>query len=413
MKEDTLISIAVAVYGVEQYIDTCLKSLINQSYKNIEIIVVNDGSKDGAPEICEKFAAQDHRVKVIHKKNGGLVSARKAGAASAKGDYITFVDGDDWVKENHIESFAKHLRNKTDLVVTGYTRDFLGKRKVLQNHLPPGRYSKKEIYEEIIPKAIFNGLFFQHGISTYLWNKLFKTKKVIEYLDKVNNKIVMGEDSAVTYPYILNSEEMFISDSSTYIYRQRADSIIKNIPMIDTEYYRLSLLFQHLHKAIIAMPERMNLSIQIKNYFYALLIIRSGGVLNFKDRKGFYLPYNNVKVRQKIIIYNSGSFGQHLYSSLEDLKQFQIIAWVDEDYDESVRAGIPITKISLLENLAFDHILIASVDMQQSKEISDKLQNNKVPESKIKILNIIPNEINDAIKKIGFSLDDYTYENEK
>ena len=126
------------------------------------------------------------------------------------------------------------------------------------------------------------------------------------------------------------------------------------------------------------------------------------------------MPYNNVQARQKIIIYNSGSFGQHLYSSLEGLKQFQIIAWVDEDYDESVRAGIPITKISLLErSCKFDHILIASVDMQQSKEISDKLQDNKVPESKIKILNIIPDEIDDAIKKIGFSLDDYAYENEK
>ena len=107
MKEDTLISIAVAVYGVEKYIDQCLKSLINQSYTNIEIIVVNDGSTDGAPEICEKFAALDPRVRVIHKENGGLVSARKVGAASAVGDYITFVDGDDWVKKNHIESFAK------------------------------------------------------------------------------------------------------------------------------------------------------------------------------------------------------------------------------------------------------------------------------------------------------------------
>ena len=156
---------------------TCLKSLIKQSYKNIEIIVVNDGSKDGAPEICEKFAAQDPRVKVIHKKNGGLVSARKAGAASAKGDYITFVDGDDWVKENHIESFAKHLRNKTDLVVTGYTRDFLGKRKVLQNHLPPGRYSQKEIYEEIIPKAIFNGLFFQSWHFNIFVEQTIQNKK--------------------------------------------------------------------------------------------------------------------------------------------------------------------------------------------------------------------------------------------
>jgi glycosyltransferase involved in cell wall biosynthesis len=411
MKEDTLISIAVAVFGVEKYINQCLKSLINQSYKNIEIIVVNDGSIDGAPDICNKFAAQDSRVKVIHKKNGGLVSARKAGAASAKGEYITFVDGDDWVRNNHIESFVKHLHQNTDLVITGYTRDFLGKKKVLQNNLPAGKYPKKEIINKILPKAIYNGLFFQHGISTYLWNKLFKTSKIKKCIKNVNNSIVMGEDSCVTYPYIAASKEIVIAKSSTYIYRQRADSIIKSVPSINKEYTQLSLLFQHLQKNML-MPENLNLSLQIKNYFYALLLIRSGGILNSNTEKGFYLPFSGIRDNEKIVIYNSGSFGQHFYSALDALGKFKIVAWVDEDYDESIRAGIPITKINSLKNLHFDHILIASVDLEQSKKISIKLQNNGVSESKIKILSIVPKEINNAIRDIGFSLKDYSYKND-
>ena len=412
MKEDTLISIAVAVYGVEKYINHCLKSLIKQSYKNIEIIVVNDGSKDGAPEICEKFAAQDPRVKVIHKKNGGLVSARKAGAASAKGDYITFVDGDDWVKNNHIESFVKHLHQNTDLVITGYTRDFLGKKKVLRNNLPAGRYSKKEIINKVLPKAIYNGSFFQHGISTYLWNKLFKTNKLRKCMKSVNNSIVMGEDSSVTYPYLVASQEIVIAASSTYIYRQRADSIIKSVPSIDKEYSQLSLLFQHLQKNMV-IHENLNLSFQIKNYFYALLLIRSGGILKSNKGKGFYLPFSGIQDNEKIVIYNSGSFGQHLYSALDALDKFKIVGWVDEDYDESIRAGIPITKINSLKNLYFDHILIASVDIKQSRKISIKLQNNEVCESKIKILSIVPKEIDNAIHDLGFSLKDYSYKNDK
>ena len=161
------------------------------------------------------------------------------------------------------------------------------------------------------------------------------------------------------------------------------------------------------------MHENLNLSLQIKNYFYALLLIRSGGVLNSNKEKGFYLPFSGIQENEKIVIYNSGSFGQHLYSALDALDKFKIIAWVDEDYDESIRAGIPITKINSLKNLYFDHILIASVDIKQSRKISIKLQNNGVCGSIIKILSIVPKEIDKAILDIGFSLKDYSYKNDK
>lgn len=93
-----LVSIIVPIYGVEEYLNKCINSIINQTYKNLEIILVDDGSPDKCPEICDAFEKKDDRIKVIHKKNGGLSDARNAGLDIAHGDYFVFVDSDDWLK---------------------------------------------------------------------------------------------------------------------------------------------------------------------------------------------------------------------------------------------------------------------------------------------------------------------------
>lgn len=94
-----LISVIVPIYKVEQYLDECVQSIRNQTYTNLEIILVDDGSPDNCPEMCDNYARQDSRIKVIHKKNGGLCSARNAAISIAKGDYIGFVDGEDYISD--------------------------------------------------------------------------------------------------------------------------------------------------------------------------------------------------------------------------------------------------------------------------------------------------------------------------
>ena len=98
MTQETMLSVIIPVYNVEEYLAKCVDSILNQTYKNLEVILVNDGSKDGSGSICDAFAQKDPRVRVIHKENGGLSSARNAGIEAAKGEYITFVDSDDWIE---------------------------------------------------------------------------------------------------------------------------------------------------------------------------------------------------------------------------------------------------------------------------------------------------------------------------
>ena len=121
--EEDLITIVIPIYKVENYLDKCVKSVINQTYKNLEIILVDDGSPDNCPKKCDEYEKKDTRIKVIHKENGGLSDARNAGIDIAKGKYITFIDSDDYIDSDYVETYYNKIKNcNYDVVVGGYKR---------------------------------------------------------------------------------------------------------------------------------------------------------------------------------------------------------------------------------------------------------------------------------------------------
>ena len=130
-----LISVIVPCYNVEKYLKKCVESIVNQSYQNLEIILVDDGATDGTPALCDELAKTDDRIKVLHKVNGGLSDARNAGFATASGKYVAFFDSDDWVEPDTIKiAYDKITANNSDLVVWGYVADFVdGDERVLNS----------------------------------------------------------------------------------------------------------------------------------------------------------------------------------------------------------------------------------------------------------------------------------------
>ena len=142
-----LVSIIIPVYNSEAFLDRCIQSVINQSYKNLEIILVNDGSPDSSKQICDNYAAIDNRIKVIHKNNGGLVSSRKAGLKLSTGDYVLYIDGDDWIELNLIEHYIDQvLKFNADVVVSSHMVNLEGRTDTLKNSLPTGVYEKINLY---------------------------------------------------------------------------------------------------------------------------------------------------------------------------------------------------------------------------------------------------------------------------
>ena len=406
MKQDNaLISIIVPIYNIEQYISQCIESLMNQTYKNIEIILVDDGSPDQCPEICDKYAEKDARIKVIHKKNGGLVSARKAGLEQASGAYIGYVDGDDWVEpELYQVLYNAALESKADIIVTGHKRNFLGTTVSIDNTIAGGIYKGKTLEQEIYPRMLYSGLFFQHGISTYVWNKLFKRELLIRNQMQVDDRIFVGEDAACTYPCLLEAESVHIIESNLYHYRQRANSMLKNRDNIFLEYEKLRILYNCLKRRFFESKHYELLLPQLNLFLLSLALIRSGGMLQFSDGLAIF-PFKNVEPGNRIVIYSSGTFGQHLFGQMKATDYCEVVLWIDQDYQESKALGLPVSSPEEILSVEYDHVIIASIDETVTRVIKEQLTSIGVPESKLSEINIDVDFTTQILSDLGFEVD--------
>ena len=226
MKEKKLLySIVVPIYNVEEFLKECIESLINQIYTNIEIILVDDGSPDGSPKMCDDYAKLDKRIRVVHKKNGGLVSARKAGAEVATGDYLICVDGDDYVTTDMVEKFNNIISEyKCDVACCSY---FVGDVNNPYN-IPyaSGYYNKNDLVEKIYPSLIEDADC--NSFPNSLWAKVYKKDLYLQEQLSLDNTIKIGEDLACTKPIIAKADSMYLLNEPLYFYRINFNSMTKN-----------------------------------------------------------------------------------------------------------------------------------------------------------------------------------------
>lgn len=212
--EKPLISIIVPVYNVGPYIEKCIDSILSQSYKSIEVILVDDGSKDESGAICDNYVKRDSRVRVIHKKNGGVSSARNAGLEVIKGDYVSFVDGDDALKPDYIEKLYE------DIVRTGADISICGFRRFDES----GETTCSEAdFAGVVSSAEAMTLLLENKFYPAPWGKLFKKKVFKE--KRYNEHYTYGEDLDVIVRCL--GEKLVISldqANRSYMYRTRADS---------------------------------------------------------------------------------------------------------------------------------------------------------------------------------------------
>lgn len=396
------ISVIVPIYGIEKYLPKCIESILDQSFKDFELILVDDGSPDNCPEICDTYAEKDSRINVIHKVNGGLLSARKAGLEVANGDYISYVDGDDWVDKYYLDTLYKlAITNNADLTVTGHFREFNGKIETVKPS-NPGIYNEFEIKSSILPNAIFNGQFCEHGMTTYVWNKLFKKDILKSVLYDVHNDILMGEDAAITYSYLAISQSLVISKIPLYYYRQRHDSIVKSIEDPNKEYYRLGLLMNHLKTKLSDVLNDKVLTTQLNYYLYSQILVRSGGIIQINNGEELFNPFANVPKGAKIVVYSSGSFGQHILSTNLKTGYFKIVKWVDVDFHDLNIGDVSVEPISSVNEEDFDYLIIATINPSTHKLIKSELLLMGIHDDHIAQFKTEENTISDLIQKMGF-----------
>lgn len=375
-----LVSIIVPIYNSELFIDKCVQSIINQSYKNIEIILVNDGSTDTSKEMCNNYASIDNRIKVIHKTNGGLVSSRKTGLNLSTGEYILYVDGDDWIEEDLIKHYIEQaIKFDADVVISSHMENLEGRIEILKNTFPPGFYDKKKLISTIYPKMLYNGKFSQFGIFSYSWGKLYRRELLIKNQLVVTEGITIGEDALCFYPTLLDAETLVILEQPYYHYRQRADSLIKTLKAI--EISKIETIYTSLKKSFIDKGVLDIMLPQLQYYILSLLTVSTEGPIP-NDEINLY-PFDKVKPGDNLIICGSGTFGQHLYKKINTYKTYNVLSWIDEWHEYYSKLNLPIVGFENIKSFNYDYILIALIDEDISNETFSKLLEYGVDEKKI------------------------------
>ena len=209
------ISIIVPVYNAEQYLNKCVESLRNQTYQNLEILLVNDGSKDASGKLCDAYAKEDARIKAVHKENGGLISAWKKGVAESTGEYLSFVDSDDWVDLVMIEEMAEHLTgDKKEIVASDYVieRDN-GSSEYVWQQLPSGEYLREDIEKKVIPNLLGKESRY---VAMSRCMKLISRGLIEENQKYCNPAVLVGEDTTIMLPSLIDCNRIFVMDHKAY-----------------------------------------------------------------------------------------------------------------------------------------------------------------------------------------------------
>lgn len=222
-----IFSVIVPIFNVAPYLRQCIESVVNQTFKDWELILVDDGSTDESPRICDEYVGKDSKIRVIHKVNGGLVSARKSGAEVATGDYVLCLDGDDYIDSMCLEkNYQIILESSPEIICFGNNR-FSDMRSIPKplNKYSVGFYNRDQMENILFPTLVSDSKGKRFPAN--LWGKTFKRGLYLKYQLQVPSEISMGEDVACTYPMIYNSRSLFIIPDCLYNYRQIETSMTK------------------------------------------------------------------------------------------------------------------------------------------------------------------------------------------
>jgi glycosyltransferase involved in cell wall biosynthesis len=260
------VSIIVPVYNAQLYLEKCVTSLMSLTLKNIEIILVNDGSTDTSGELCDHFATLDTRITVIHQKNGGQTKARIAGLKASKGEYVHFVDSDDWLDPTMEEIMhTQAAANNADIVTCDSIFHKGTKEIPARQPFEAGVYTKERLIKDLYPRLIYSGRFFYFGIYAAMWNKLFRRSLVTRHIESLDPAVRIGEDGLTTFPSFLEANTVVVVKDLLYQYRDdNTTSLTRSY--VKEQFDSALLLIKYLREIATKYSKHVDLTPQIDAY---------------------------------------------------------------------------------------------------------------------------------------------------
>jgi len=363
---DNLISIIVPVYNSQDYLGTCIRSICDQTYNNIEIIIIDDGSSDNSGILCDTYASNDSRIRVIHKKNAGLVAARKTGIENACGEYITFVDSDDYIDLDSYETLMSKLdMRKPDIILYNLVEEYPDHSCEKRNHFREGLYTKEDIRKIIIPAMLSYGDFFDFGILPNLVCKMIRREFIKEANLIIDERITVGEDAAHTFQLIPQANELMIVEYAPYHYCKRYDSMMWG----KTDSYRIEALGENLEGCFYRFGINEIMETQLKRYVSFVTLLKAPIDLLRK-----YVPFSNPQLR--IALYGAGGMGQAVYNSFSEV----VSIWVDKNAKIFQESAIDVKDIDSLYcvNEDYDVVFVAILNSKICDLVGNMLRENGV-----------------------------------
>lgn len=384
---EDLISVIIPVYNVERYIEECINSVLGQSYKNLEVVLIDDGSTDLSGEICDKYAKKYKNITVIHKQNGGLVSARKVGVEAAQGVYSVCIDGDDWIDREMIAYLHQRIMNsKCDIVVSNMILEFenTGEKKEKFFTLRSGIYDlKKE--DNPVYKHFFvddEGIGIMHGIC----GKMIKTSLYKKHQMNVPDIVSVGEDAACMYPCYMEARKVYITEGNFYHYRQRADSVMHAISKNILGNWEILFNFLEEKCKFHNVEVQNTVNENLKKFIFRRISMningRFGNINAREKSKVFGFPFRSVKKNSKIVLYGAGKVGQSYYVQIQKACYCYLIGI----YDSAASGNLGPFAIQRPEQLVgetFDYVVIAVLQESLAKNIIKTLKDKGIPRKKI------------------------------
>lgn len=393
---DILCSVIVPIYRVEKYLRQCVDSIINQTYQNLEIILVDDGSDDNCPFICDEYAKRDKRIKVIHKVNGGQDSARKEGIMAATGKYVGYVDGDDWIEPEMYERLIYFAEEYKVKVVESGIIDTSGDYTFIRfSKFEEGVYKGNDFEEIIEPYILYGGSFFEFGLTSNLWNKIYERKLLTKYQMYPEKSENLTDDLMCALPCITEAKSIYITHKAFYHYRVRHDSCkyTKRTDIVKI----IKRCYPDWLNRFSAARDESHMERQIQYLIMYLLLMKAIYVFDDPQKKEILVPFGGIDIKSQLVLYGAGATGIYIYDYLVNKKKMDVI-WADKNY-VNLRNELPVVSPETIGEIEYDYVLIAVLWESKVNDIKKDLIKLGVPEKKV--LWIREEYIEDPVKLLG------------
>lgn len=364
----TFLSVILPVFNCEKYLDRSIKSVLNQTAEEFELIVVDDGSTDASGIIADSYCGKNNCVKVIHKLNTGVTDTRLEGIKEATGKYIAFIDADDWWDEDYIDTYMRRIKDDSlDMIAGGCVVESDSGTSIKVNGIPDGIYDLREDGDFFYSKMLHYEGFFKFGILPYLWNKIFRKDLLLNAYENMDLSITDGEDVALIQMYMAMADKVRVFSEAKYHYMLHPFQ--KTANKDDFFYENSSRLYLCLKKNMEKYPCFKVFLPQLDQYMRYMIWLKSPESFP-KSVMYFQMPFQKIPVNSRIILHGAGNVGKSYHKQIEETGYCRIICWVDKKYEEIRNQGFEMVESpdSIFEK-EYDYILIAIADGKIAKKI--------------------------------------------